>query len=63
MKERTAAERVNDRILNDYGVGCSKRRGKTRVAFFTMIAAFNIHLDAQAHIVSAEWHAKQRGYA
>jgi len=47
MKERTASERVNNRILNDYGVEKSHTRGKKRISFFTMIAAVNIHLDAQ----------------
>ena len=47
MNERTACERVNDRVLHDYGVERSLRRGKNRIAFFVMVAAFNIHLDAQ----------------
>lgn len=47
MKERTAAERVNNRILNHYGVEHSKTRGKGRISFFTTIAGFNVHLDAQ----------------
>jgi hypothetical protein len=47
MKERTAAERVNNRILNHYGVEASKSRGKGRTSFFTTIAGFNVHLDAQ----------------
>ena len=47
MKERTAAERVNNRILNHYGVEASKTRGKGRISFFTTIAGFNVHLDAQ----------------
>lgn len=47
MKERTAAERVNNRILNHYGVENSKTRGKGRISFYTTIAGFNIHLDAQ----------------
>jgi hypothetical protein len=47
MNERTAAERVNNRILNHYGLGSSKTRGKMRISFFATIAAFNIHLDAQ----------------
>ncbi len=47
MKQRTAAERVNNRILNDYGIEASKTRGKKRISFFITIAAFNIHLDAQ----------------
>jgi len=47
MNERTAAERVNNRILNHYGVENSKARGKKRISFFVTIAGFNIHLDAQ----------------
>ena len=47
MNERTAAERVNNRILNNYGIENSKVRGKKRISFFTTIAGFNIHLDAQ----------------
>jgi hypothetical protein len=47
MKERTAAERVNNRILNHYGLEYSRTRGKKRISFFATIAAFNIHLDAQ----------------
>jgi len=47
MKERTAAERVNNRILHHYGLENSRIRGKKRISFFTTIAAFNIHLDAQ----------------
>ena len=47
MKERTAAERVNNRILHHYGIENSKTRGKKRISFFATIAAFNVHLDAQ----------------
>jgi hypothetical protein len=47
MKQRTACERVNNRILNDYGLEKSKVRGKKRYTFYAMIAAINIHLDAQ----------------
>jgi hypothetical protein len=47
MRERTAAERANNRILHHYGIEESKTRGKKRIAFFTTIAGINIHLDAQ----------------
>ena len=47
MKERTAAERVNNRILHHYGLEGSKVRGKKRISFFATVAAFNVHLDAQ----------------
>ena len=51
MKERTAAERVNNRILHNYGLENSRARGKKRISFFTMIAGFNIHLDAQLKVL------------
>ena len=54
MKERTAAERVNNRILNNYGIENSKTRGKKRISFFTTIAGFNIHLDAQLAKLKAD---------
>jgi len=47
MKERTAAERVNNRILHHYGLENSKVRGKKRISFLATLDAFNIHLDAQ----------------
>jgi len=47
MKERTAAERVNNRILHHYGLESSKVRGKKRISFFATVAGFNVHLDAQ----------------
>jgi len=50
MKERTAAERVNDRILLDYGIERSPTRGKKRISFFITLAAINIHLDAQVKV-------------
>lgn len=51
MKERTAAERVNNRVLHNYGLENSRARGKKRISFFTMIAGFNIHLDAQLKVL------------
>lgn len=47
FKERTAAERVNNRILHHYGVEHSHVRGKKRISFLTTVAGLNIHLDAQ----------------
>jgi hypothetical protein len=47
MNERTAAERVNNRVLNHYGMEHTKQRGKKRISFFLTIAMANIHLDAQ----------------
>ena len=54
MKERTAAERVNNRILHHYGLENSKVRGKKRILFFAAIAGFNIHLDAQLAFLKAK---------
>lgn len=54
MNQRTAAERVNNRILNHYGIEQSKNRGKKRISFFTTIAAFNVHLDAQLKLLKSE---------
>ena len=51
MKERTAAERVNDRILNDYGVEGGHVRGKKRISFRATLAAINVHLDAQVKVL------------
>jgi hypothetical protein len=53
MKERTAAERVNNRILHHYGLENSKARGKKRISFFATVAAFNVHLDAQLAMLKA----------
>lgn len=53
MNERTAAERVNNRILNHYGIENTKSRGKKRISFFTTIAGFNVHLDAQLALLKS----------
>ena len=53
MKQRTAAERINNRILNHYGLEKSKLRGKKRISIFATIAAFNVHLDAQLALLTA----------
>jgi hypothetical protein len=54
MKERTAAERVNNRILHHYRLENSKVRGKKRISFFATIAAFNVHLDARLAKLKAD---------
>ena len=46
-KERTATERINNRILNDYGLHKMKIHTKKHYSFFTMIIAVCLHLDAQ----------------
>lgn len=53
MKERTAAERINDRILIDYGVESASVRGKKRISFMVTLAAVNIHLDAQVKVLAS----------
>ena len=52
MKSRTSIERINDRILHDYGVEPSLARGKKRISFAVTIAAANIHLDIQLRVLS-----------
>jgi hypothetical protein len=47
MKQRSAAERVNDRILHDYKIEGGHLRGKKRISFIVTLAAINVHLDAQ----------------
>lgn len=46
-KQRTASERVNNRILTDYRLERPKRYGKKKIAFFAFLNSINIHLDAQ----------------
>ena len=58
MNERTAAERVNKRILIDYGVDGIRRWGKKRIAFAVLMAAINIHLDAQLKVQLSDYAAR-----
>ena len=44
--QRTASERVNNRILTDYQLENPKRYGKKKLAFFSFVNAINVHLDA-----------------
>lgn len=46
-KERTACERVNARVLNDYCLQFLKIRGRHHFSFWTMIIGICIHLDAR----------------
>jgi hypothetical protein len=52
MKERTAAERINNTLLNTYGIKNAKTRGKKRISFFTTMAAINVHLRAQVKLMT-----------
>lgn len=45
--KRTASERVNDRVLNDYCLQHLKIRGKDHFSFWTMLIGICIHLDTR----------------
>lgn len=45
--ERTACERVNDRVLNDYFLQYLMIRGKDHFSFWAMLIGICIHLDAR----------------
>jgi len=45
--ERTACERINNRILNDYCLQHLKIRGRDHFSSFTMMIGICIHLDAR----------------
>lgn len=47
MNTRTASERVNKRLLNDYGLEQSHTRGKKRTFWWCVIHSTNILLDAR----------------
>lgn len=51
FNKRTAAERVNDKLLIDYGLEASCYRGKMRISFWAFIHSFNIHMDAWIKIL------------
>lgn len=53
-KDRTSCERVNNRILNNYHLASYKGRSAMRVSFFTILAAINIHLDAQIKVLGSD---------
>ena len=47
FKERTACERINNRVLNGYGLQSLKIRGIDHFSFWTMIIGICIHVDAR----------------
>ena len=54
--ERTACERINNRVLNDYFLQYLKIRGRDHFSFWTMLIGICIHLDARykaAHLDAA----------
>jgi hypothetical protein len=46
LRSRTASERFNKRLLNDYGLEKHKARGKKRISWWTLVHSTNILLDA-----------------
>lgn len=50
MKTRTTSERVNKRILNDYGLELSKTRGEKRNFWWSVIHSLNVLLDARLRV-------------
>lgn len=54
--ERTACERMNNRVLNDYCLQNLKIRGRDHFSFWSMLIGICIHLDARykaAHLYAA----------
>lgn len=49
-KNRTASERINNRVLNDYHLHDMHIHRRKRYSFFAMIIGINIHLDARVKI-------------
>ena len=50
MKTRTTSERVNKRILNDYGLEQSHTRTKKRIFWWSVVHSTNIVLDARLKV-------------
>lgn len=50
MNSRTTSERVNKRILNDYGLELSHTRGKKRTFWWSLIHSLNVLLDARLKV-------------
>ena len=56
-KQRTACERINNRVLNDYHLQFLRIRGTDHFSFWTMLIGICIHLDARCKAASL-WAAK-----
>jgi len=50
MNKRTASERVNKRILNDYELESSHSRGKKRIFWWSLVHSINILSDARQKV-------------
>ena len=46
LRSRTASERFNKRLLNDYGLEKHQARGNKRIFWWSLVHATNILLDA-----------------
>ena len=55
MRKRSASERVNKRILNDYGLERARARGKKRWSWWVMIHSINVHLDARLRVLGIDF--------
>lgn len=49
-KNRTSTERMNNRILNDYRLHSMGIQNKSKLLFFAIFSAINIHLDAHVKV-------------
>lgn len=50
MNKRTASERVNKRILNDYHLELAHTRGKKRTFWWSLVHSINVLLDARLKV-------------
>ena len=50
-KNRTCTERINNRILNDYGLHKMFIRNRSKFQFFSVIAGISIHMDAWVKVL------------
>jgi hypothetical protein len=50
MNKRTASERVNKRILNDYKLELAHARGKKRTFWWSLVHSINVLLDARLKV-------------
>jgi hypothetical protein len=51
MNKRTASERINKRILNDYNMEAAHSRSKKRWSWWTTVHSTNVHLDARIEVL------------
>lgn len=51
-KNRTACERINNRLLNDYNPAQCQMHTRPRLLFMMLLMGINIHLDAYIKVIS-----------